>query len=240
MELLLPSFIAGILTILAPCVLSLLPIILGGSLTEKNPWRPLIVSMALGVSVILFTLLLKGTSALINIPSMFWQVLSGCIITFIGLSMTFPALWEKIAFKLKFYKSETLLQKNSNQEGIKGAILLGASLGPVFTTCSPTYGIIIATILPISFWSGLIYLLVYTVGLVIPLIIIGYSGRAVVNKIKFAANPNGPIKKGIGFLLLVTGILITTGLDKQIESAILDTGYLGPINIEQSLLKEAK
>lgn len=152
--------------------------------------------------------------------------------------MVFPTIWEKITFRLGFYKSENLLQVQGGKDGIKGAVLLGASLGPVFTTCSPTYGIIIATILPISFWNGLIYLLVYAVGLMIPLIAIGYGGRTLVTKIKFAANPQGFIKRGVGVLLLITGIVIMAGLDKKIESVILDTGYSGPIEIEQSFLNK--
>jgi len=236
MEFILPSFIAGILTILAPCVLSLLPIILGGSLTEKNHLRPLIVAISLGVSVIIFTLLLKGTAVFLNIPQYLWQILSGSIIIFIGFTMIFPTVWENLAFRLKLYKSENIFQKYGGQGGIKGAIVLGASLGPVFTTCSPTYGIIIATILPISFWKGFGYLGIYTLGLTLSMIAIGYGGRALVSRIKFAANPNGFIKRTFGALILLTGIFIITGFDKKIESAILDAGYSGPIGIEKSLL----
>ena len=64
--------------------------------------------------------------------------------------------------------------------------------------------------------------------------IFGYGERTLVAKIKFTANPQGFIKRGIGVLLLITGIVIMTGFDKKIESAILDTGYTGPIKIERS------
>ncbi len=236
MELLIPSFLAGALTILAPCILTLLPVILGGSVEGRNPLRPLVITVSLGLSVIIFTLLLKGTTAFIGIPTMFWQIVSGVLIIFIGLTMLFPDVWEKISFKLGLYKAETMLGQNANRKGFGGEIILGASMGPVFTTCSPTYGLIIATVLPQDFATGFINIIAYTVGLMIPLLIIGYGGQVVVNKIKFAANPKGWIKRGIGALVIAVGLLIITGLDKDLETLILDTGYLGPIGIERDIL----
>ena len=58
MLLFLIAFIAGVLTVLAPCVLPLLPVIVGGSVSGGvNRARAYTVALSLGVSVILFTLL---------------------------------------------------------------------------------------------------------------------------------------------------------------------------------------
>jgi cytochrome c biogenesis protein CcdA len=65
------SFIAGILTILAPCVLPLLPIIIGGSLEEKSIRRPIIITLSLAASIVVFTLILKVSTAFIDIPQDF-------------------------------------------------------------------------------------------------------------------------------------------------------------------------
>lgn len=240
MEFFLPSFLAGLLTVLAPCVLSLLPVILGGTLGERNRWRPLIIVGSLSISVLLFTLLLKATTALIMIPPEFWRYFSGTLITFFALTMIFPNLWNTIAFKLKLYKSEELLSENSQKQGLKGAVLLGASLGPVFTTCSPTYTVILAIVLPQNFLLGLTNLLFYTLGLTLVLLIIGYGGQRITSKFRGLSNPNGLFKKILGIILLATGLLIFTGYDKVLEQKILDSGYLGPIEIEQNLLKKVK
>lgn len=76
MTLALISFIAGILTILAPCVLPVLPVILAGSITEKQKWYPYLVTLSLALSVVLFTVLLKVSTVFIDIPSVFWKYLS--------------------------------------------------------------------------------------------------------------------------------------------------------------------
>ncbi len=232
MELLIPSFFAGILTVLAPCVIALLPVILGGSLGAKDPLRPIIIVGSLGISVIIFTLLLKASTVLIGIPQSFWSYFSGGLILIFGITMAFPRIWNFIAFKLHLHKSDSLLEKNSSS-----AVLLGASLGPVFTTCSPTYALILAVVLPQNFTVGLINLLVYTVGMLIPLLIIGYGGQRITQKLKWAVNPNGIFKRLLGALLILTGLMIFTGYDKVLEAKILDTGYTGPINIEKQLIK---
>lgn len=236
MGLLLASFLAGTLTILAPCILSLLPIILGGSLTAKHPLRPLVIALSLGASVIIFTLLLKASTIFITIPDQFWQWISGGIIIFFGLSMTFPELWEKVGMALGFYKSQNLLAKAEEGDSLGSAALLGAAMGPVFTTCSPTYLLIVATVLPASFLNGLANLMLYTLGLMLMLLLIGYGGRTIVQKLRFAANPDGWFKRSLGILMIIVGISIITGFHKTLEAWILDTGYSGPIQIEKSLL----
>ena len=81
------SFAAGVLTVLAPCVLPLLPVIVGGtaartageSAGSDRTWlRPLVIAASLAVSVVAFTLLLKASSALLGIPAWVWQSISAC------------------------------------------------------------------------------------------------------------------------------------------------------------------
>lgn len=76
MTLFLASFLAGVLTILAPCVLPVLPVILAGSLSEKKSWYPSVVTFSLAISVVLFTVLLKVSTLFIGIPSDFWKYVS--------------------------------------------------------------------------------------------------------------------------------------------------------------------
>ena len=236
MEFLIPSFLAGVLTMLAPCTITLLPVILGGSVGGKNRLRPIVITLSLGLSIITFTLLLKATTAFIGIPQTVWKTISGGLILLFGIIMLFPAIWDYTSVKLGLHKTDSLLHKNSEKKGLGGAALLGASLGPVFSTCSPTYALILAIVLPQNFGIGLINLIVYSLGLIIPLTLIGYGGQAVAAKFKPAANPRGWLKRSLSVLLILTGLAILTGFDKTIESAILDTGYLGPIEIEQTLI----
>ncbi len=239
MEFLVASFIAGVLTILAPCSVTLLPVMLSGSVTERNPWRPLVVALSLGISVFIFTLLFKVGTEFLPVDESMLKIAGGVLIFLLGLTMIFPSVWDHIQVKLGLYKTEALLEKTNQNKGFGGSIALGAALGPVFSTCSPTYFFILGTILPASLAVGLLNLGVYSLGLIVMLLAVGYGGRAVVMRFKFAANPQGWFKRLLGVILVIVGFLFLTGLDKTLETAILDAGddtYI-LVDIEQSLIK---
>ena len=93
MVLLVISFIAGILTVLAPCVLPLLPVIVGGSLAGGSRRRAYTITASLALSIVAFTLLLKASTAFISVPEEIWRQLSGGIILLFGVLLLFPSLW---------------------------------------------------------------------------------------------------------------------------------------------------
>ncbi len=239
MTLLFISFLAGVLTVLAPCTLPLLPIIVGRTADTTNKHRPLIIAGSLAVAIVLFTLLLKASTAFINIPQETWPIISGTIIIVFGLVYLFPTTWEKISVKLKFNSgSSELLQKSAQKKGIKGDILVGLSLGPVFSSCSPTYFLILATVLPQNYATGVVYLIAYALGLSLMLLLIGYLGQRLVKKLKGAADPKGWFKRGLGILFILVGLFIMSGLDKKVQTAVLDGGFFDITQIEQILLTE--
>ncbi len=175
------SFVAGILTVLAPCILPVLPVIVGGSLTdisekEKSRKRAITIVIALAVSVIIFTLLLKVSTFFISVPEIFWQWLSGIIIVILGIIMIFPKIWENVGFVNKLNtESNQLFSVGFRKKNFWGNIIMGAALGPVFASCSPTYFIILASVLPANFTLGLVYLIAYAVGLSVSLLIVFFS-----------------------------------------------------------------
>lgn len=239
MEYLFISFIAGVLTILAPCVFTLLPVILGGSLTGKSWKKPLTIITSLSVSIFVFTLILKSSTLLINIHPDFWKYISGGIILVFGIFTLFPDLWGKINLSLGLStSSDKLMNKAAKKRSFIGDILLGASLGPVFSSCSPTYAIIIATILPLDLFTGVVNLLAYILGLALVLIIVSIFGQKVIKNAKWAVNPNGLFKRVIGVIFIIIGISIFTGFDKKFETFLLDQGILDVTQIEINLLEK--
>lgn len=231
------SFIAGILTVLAPCVLPLLPIIIGSSVSSNAKWKPFVIIASLAFSITIFTLLLKASTLLIDIPPEFWKYISGGIIIFFGVITLFPNLWSDFSTKLGLTtKSDSLLEKSTEKSGLFGAVLIGMSLGPVFASCSPTYSLILATVLPVNFLEGLVYIFVYALGLASVLLLISIFGRKLINKLKIVANPNSVFKKVLGVLFLVAGLSIITGFDKKVETFILDSEFFDITKVEQNIL----
>lgn len=242
MTLLFISFIAGLLTVLAPCILPILPIIIGGSIDgQNNHKRTLVIIASLSVSLIVFTLLLKVSTLFINVPASFWTYTSSIIILFFGLTLLFPAIWEKIPFLAKLSgNSNKLMSTGFQKKSFTGDIIIGAALGPVFSTCSPTYFLILATVLPVSFAKGLIYIFTYVIGLAIALFAISVLGDRLVSRLGGVSDSRGVFKRSIGALFIVVAIFIGTGMDKVLQQKILDTGFLDVTKIESKLLNMNK
>jgi cytochrome c biogenesis protein CcdA/thiol-disulfide isomerase/thioredoxin len=242
MFLLLASFFAGVLTSLAPCILPLLPVIIGSSIIEGkdkkvNRLKPYIIALSLAVSVLLFTLLLKVSSLLIGIDPQVWLYVSGGIVVLLGINLLFPSLWVYVNVWLGIEKnSNNFLFKASKKSGIWGAVVTGAALGPVFSSCSPLYALILATILPVNLALGLVYMTTYALGLGLALLVIALVGRKLTKKLGWAVNPNGLFRRILAIILIIVGLLIITGYDKKFQTWVSAHTPFDISNLEQGLL----
>ena len=226
------------LTVLAPCILPLLPVVIGAGASGRSKATPYIVIASLGVSIIIFTFLLKVSTAFITIPQSFWTYLSGGILVGFGLILLFPSLWERMPGIAKLSgRSNQLVGTGYQKKTIWGDMIIGAALGPVFSTCSPTYFVILATVLPASFLLGTVYLLAYVFGLSLVLLLIALLGQNFANRLTQFSGSRSGLKVALGLLFVVLGILIMSGLDKKIEIKILDSGYFDITKVEQKLLE---
>lgn len=232
------SFLAGVLTVLAPCVLPVLPIIIGGSVQGHGKRNPYVITASLALAIVLFTFLLKFSTLFINIPPELWRIISGVIILAFGLISLFPTMWDTLSIRLGLLsRSEKLLADSAHTSSRWSDVLIGLSLGPVFSSCSPTYFIILATVLPRSLAAGTLDLIAYAVGLALVLLLVSLIGQRFIKNARWAADPNGWFKRGLGILFLLVGLLILTGADIRFQTYIADKNIFNGTTIEQSLLQ---
>ncbi|HVS79633.1 MAG TPA: cytochrome c biogenesis protein CcdA [Candidatus Paceibacterota bacterium] len=238
MLLLLITFLAGILTVITPCVLPMIPVIVGGSVAGgANRKKAYVVTLSLGASVFLFTLLLKVSTLLISVPQSVWEWISGGIIALLGLSLLFPDWWARIALVGALgRKSNAIMAEGYQRHDFWGDLLTGAALGPVFSSCSPTYFVVLATVLPQNRALGIVYLLSYSLGLCLTLLIVSLAGQKLLMKLGAAADPKGWLQKTVGVLLILVGIAIGTGVDRAAETNLVNNNYFDATKIEQRFL----
>ena len=240
MLLLLISFIAGVLTILAPCVLPVLPVIVGGSIggDKKEKYRPYIIGASLAASIILFTLLLKVSTLLVNLSPNVLDWLSGGLLVALGLVSVLPELWEKLVISLNWQAaSQRLLGKGEQNKGkYTGPVLIGLALGPVFASCSPTYAFILASVLPFSFLAGLIYLLAYTIGLALALLAISIAGRRFIARFAWAVDTHSLFRRALGLIFILIGVVIIAGYQIKAETWVANHLPFDETKVERVLL----
>lgn len=256
MIVLLGAVLAGVLTTLAPCVLPMLPVIVGSSVVATGPAdltdpgavaaarkvarrRAYVITASLGISLGLFTLLLKATTALIDVPTQVWAVISGGILIALGLTGLFPAAWDRVSAALRLQaRSTSRLAAARQQEGIGGQVLTGAALGPVFSSCSPLYGYVVVTVLPAEFWYGMALLAAYLFGLCATLLAISLAGQRVLRNVRWLADPHGWFRRVLGAVFILVGLAILTGFDKTVQTWILQNSPIAPWNLDQGFIPE--
>jgi cytochrome c-type biogenesis protein len=261
--LVLGALLAGMLTTLAPCVLPLLPVVVGGAVTPvgariRTPTggvggtmptphsdrpglvgtrRALVVTAALGVSVTVFTLLLQASTALIGVPRGVWQTVSGGLLVVLGLTQAVPVLWERLALRLSLGPlTGRRLAGARARDGVSGAVLTGAALGPVFSSCSPLYGYLVVTMLPAEPGYGLALLLAYVVGLCATLLLVALAGQRLIRRLRWAADPDGLFRRGIGVLLVAVGVLVLTGGDHALQAWVIEHSPVRPWELDSGFI----
>lgn len=224
--LLIASLIAGMFSVLAPCVIGILPVLLarsaGGEKSRSIWW----ILGGLAGSIFVFSILLKSTTLLIDVPDVVWRSISGAIIVIFGATLLWPSLWEKFAiFSGLALRSQQLLAGSSKRRGRLGDILIGASLGPIFSACSPTYLLIVAAILPANPVDGIIYLLVYLFGLLAMTGLVVTMGKRLISRLGWGLDPNSKFRKSLGAILIMIGVMISLGLDKELLAWLITNGW---------------
>lgn len=216
------AFLAGFITILSPCILPILPIVLSGSLTGGHR-RPLGIVTGFILSFTLFTLFLAAIVKATGISADILRSLSVFIILLFGASLLLPNF--QVFMEKLFAKLSSLVTRNSTQAtGFWSGMVLGISLGLVWTPC---VGPIIASVITLAATSSvtgsaILITFAYSLGTAIPMFAITYGGRTLLNKVPWLLKNTARIQKGFGVLMILVAISIFFNLDRQFQTFVLD------------------
>jgi hypothetical protein len=85
--------------------------------------------------------------------------------------------------------------------------------------------------------AGTLYLIAYAAGLALVLMLVSILGQRFTRNAGWATDPNGWFKRGLGILFVIIGILVITGVDKKLQTWLVEKGYFPASSIEEGLLK---
>jgi cytochrome c biogenesis protein CcdA len=196
----------------------------------------------MAISIFAFTLLLRASTVLIDVDPTFWEVFAGGIIFTQGIITLFPEIWDKFSVRIGINRrSSELVNDAAKKEGVLGSVFTGIALGPIFSSCSPTYGFIIGAVFQTTPSVAIIYLVTYIIGLSTLLLTIAVLGQNVVSKLKWGTNPHGIFKRLIALLFIILGWSIMFGIHKDVEEFIINNlPFLDATAIDRSLLDRAR
>ncbi len=221
--LLLFAFVSGLVTIAAPCIWPLLPIVLTSSATGGKT-KPLGVTLGIVLSFAFFTLTLSYIVKIIPFDPNVLRLLAVTVIGFFGLSLIIPSLNAKVEGWVSQLGNQIRPVGSQKDNGFVSGLITGLSLGIVWSPCA---GPILATIATLSATRtvnvGIVAVtLVYVLGVGLPLLILTTFGNRIFQKTRGFGKHTGQVQQIFGVIMIVTAILIFTNWDKVIEARLLN------------------
>ena len=219
------SFVAGNLSTLSPCVLPLIPILVGTAMTGHR-LGPLALGGGLALSFATTGTLLASLGNVFDFDPNILRLFSAWLLVAFGLIMLSSWLQQRFAAATAGLGSAgNNWIANFNMAGLRGQFMLGLLLGLAWSPCvGPTLGVAIGLasqgqqLAQVSFT-----MLMFGLGASLPIVILGMLSREGMQRARGKmANIGNNGKKILGGIMLVLGVLIISGLDKQIEIAVLN------------------
>jgi cytochrome c biogenesis protein CcdA/thiol-disulfide isomerase/thioredoxin len=207
------AFLSGFVTVLSPCVLPVLPIVLSSS-AASGKRRPLGVITGLVISFSIFTLLISQIVRLLGLSANTLRIVAVAIIGFLGLSMIIPKLNELVERAFGFLPR--LAGDNQHQgNGFSPGFITGLSLGLIWAPCA---GPILASVTALAAtqsvnFGSVLVVIAYAIGSGIPLLGIAYGGRSLIQKVPFLSGNLGKVQRLFGVVMILTAIAIALNFD---------------------------
>ncbi|WP_341313552.1 cytochrome c biogenesis CcdA family protein [Paraburkholderia sp. IMGN_8] len=218
------GFLAGALTTLSPCVLALVPILVVSALAAH---RLGVVALAagLGVSFSVIGIFVATVGVSLGLDNEVFRRVAAVLMILFGLAMfshRLQAIFNRAAAGIGGPSQNWLSRIKGDT--LPGQFAVGLLLGAVWSPCvGPTLGA--ATTLAAQGGSlGNIALLmgIFGVGAGLPLAVLGSLSRASTQKLRRRLGPVGTAGTIIlGAVFIAVGMLVLTGLDKTLETALL-------------------
>jgi len=219
------ALLAGVLSILSPCVLPLLPIVLGTAQSEHR-LGPVALAAGLALSFTAIGLFVATIGFAIGLDTDVFRVISAVLLIAVGTVLLVPRLQEQFAVAASPAGSWVDDRFGGfSTASLWGQFGLGLLLGAVWAPCvGPTLGA--ASLLAAkgeNLGQVALTMLVFGVGAALPLMLLGFVSREAMMRWRgrlMEAGKGG--KMLLGALLVAVGLLIASGTDKRLETFLVD------------------
>lgn len=219
------AFVAGLLSVLSPCVLPLLPLVLGSAASEHR-LGPAALAAGLALSFTGIGLFVATVGFALGLDTDLFRTLGALGLVAVGLVLLVPAAGDRLAAAAGPLadRAERRFGGRSSA-GLSGQFGVGLLLGAVWAPCvGPTLGA--ASLLAaqgrdlpaVAATMG-----AFGLGAALPLLLLGNLSRGLLLRARGRMMRFGRgLKAGLGLLLVATGLLVASGLDKRLETALVE------------------
>ncbi|MFC7053288.1 cytochrome c biogenesis CcdA family protein [Hansschlegelia quercus] len=221
---LLLAFLAGLVSILSPCVLPIVPLALGAAASEHR-LGPLALASGLALSFVIIGLFVATVGFSIGLDSDVFRAVAAVMMIVVGAVVLLPAAQARFALAAGpagHWAAERL--DGASRTGLSGQFVVGLLLGAVWSPCvGPTLGA--ASVLAArgeNLGAVALTMLVFGLGAAVPLLALGMVSRELTTRWRSRLGSAGRTAKIVlGVLLITVGAIVASGVDKTVETALV-------------------
>lgn len=231
LETVLFALAGGLLTVISPCVLPVVPLLVGSSVSpDGSPGgagrRVTGLIVGFGGAFLVTTVLLASTLAAAGVTTAQLRVASALLLVAFGATLFIPALARTVERRAAWIARTTSRLaagggRPGANTGLAGGLALGALIGLIW---SPCVGPIMAAVIATAVTQGpsvdlLVVTLAYVTGAAIPLAAIAFGGRRAVARLG-SGLARERLVRTFGAITVAAGLLVATGLDLPLQTRI--------------------
>jgi cytochrome c-type biogenesis protein len=219
------ALLAGILSILSPCVLPLVPVVLTGAVAEHR-LAPLALAAGVALSFTAIGLFVATIGFSIGLDMTVFRTGAAVLLIIVGAVLLLPRL--QIGFATAAGPVSNWTQSRFSglsTSGISGQFGVGLLLGAVWAPCvGPTLGA--ASVMAARGENlGVVALtmLAFGIGTALPLLLLSTLSREALLRWRGRMmSTASSLKMALGALFIFAGAMTLTGLDRTVQAAFLD------------------
>ena len=243
MLIILLAYLGGVLTIVSPCILPVLPFVFaraGGSFMRST--LPMMVGMAATFAIVATLAAVGGGWAVQANAIGRWAAL--ILLAFFGVALIFPSVSERMTRPLVALGSRLSQPHPGKHESVGSSAVLGVATGLLWAPCAgPILGIIFtAAALNGASFSTTLLLLAYALGAATSLALALLVGGKVLARMKKSLGASERIRQVLGVLVLVGVAAIALGLDTRVlakfsssQTASLESGLARALGASRAM-----
>lgn len=219
------ALLAGLLSVLSPCVLPLLPIVFGTAQSEHR-MGPAALACGLAISFTAIGLFVAAIGYAVGLDTDVFRMVSAALLIVVGAVLLVPALQVQVAMAASPV-GNWVEEHFGGFEGTNlwGQFGVGLLLGAVWAPCvGPTLGA--ASVLAAkgeNLGQVALTMAAFGIGAALPLMVLGFASREAMQRWRGRLTEAGKGGKMLlGVVLVAVGLLVATGADKTLETVFVD------------------
>ncbi|MFJ2527971.1 cytochrome c biogenesis protein DipZ [Pseudomonas helmanticensis] len=227
------AFLGGLLTVLSPCILPVVPFLFAGAQRSRTS-----ILLTLGGMALTFALISS-----LAVVSSEWVIQASNSSRYIALIVMSVFALSLISARIGDWLTRPFVMLGNRLDpdirekaGPMGSIMLGVATGLLWAPCAgPILGVILTgAMLQGANAQTSLLLLAYGAGSALSLCTLIFTGRGLVNRLKPSIPFTGWLRRGAGVAVLATAAVIATGFDKTL---LANTSSEGVASVEKSVLE---